>query len=371
MAVYRITNRQFEPLAETSFESEQLYERYDLQRMLRDRPDLLEEGLFVVAEEYGDWEESNRRIDLLALDGEGRLVVVELKRSDQDSLMDLQAIRYAAMVANMTLDQAIDAHREYLRERGMDGDADDLIRTRLGQVEAETSISTANPRIILVSANFSKELTTSVLWLNQRDMHITCIRLQPYRSGNELYLEVSQVIPMPAAEDYMVRLRNREREAEGQSSYQPETHEGAEEFQEAIKTARADQRERLERLSGLAVELESQGLARILTRKGSVNTVLRVELPDMGRGLFYVYKNKAGYGYLRFGGSLFDSHAPTSKKRIEEIISPATIGPSSTYWELPEGFLEALRGAYQEATSGLVAGQAKASGQSATSSSSN
>ena len=76
MAVYRRTNREFEPLAETSFEVENLYERYDLQRMLRDRPDLLEEGLFVIAEEYGDWEESNRRIDLLALDGQGRLVIV-------------------------------------------------------------------------------------------------------------------------------------------------------------------------------------------------------------------------------------------------------------------------------------------------------
>ena len=150
MAVYRITNRQFEPLAETSFETEKLYERDDLQRMLRDRADLLEEGLFVVAEEYGDWEESNRRTDLLALDGEGRLVVVELKRSDQDSLMDLQAIRYAAMVANMTLDQAIDAHRGYLRERGMDGDADILIREHLGPDEAGSRISTANPRIILV-----------------------------------------------------------------------------------------------------------------------------------------------------------------------------------------------------------------------------
>ena len=62
-------DRQFEPLAETSFEIENLYERYDLQRMLRDRPNLLEEGLFVIAEEFGDWEESNGRIDLLALDG--------------------------------------------------------------------------------------------------------------------------------------------------------------------------------------------------------------------------------------------------------------------------------------------------------------
>ena len=322
--------------------------------MLRDRPDLLEEGLFVVAEEYGDWEESNRRIDLLALDGKGRLVVVELKRSDQDSLMDLQAIRYAAMVANMTLDQAIDAHRWYLKERRMGGDADAFIRAHLEPDEAGTRISTANPRIILVSANFSRELTTSVLWLNQRDMDITCIKLQPYRSENELFLEVSQVIPVPEAADYMVRLRNREREAEGSS--QPVTSEGAEEFQEAIKTARTDQTERLERLCGLAVELESLGLARISTRVGSVNTVLRVELPDTSRGLIYVIKNKAGYGYLQFGGSLFDSRAPISKKRIEEIIGPTTIGARSTYWELPEGFLEALRGAYREATGGLAEG---------------
>ena len=97
-------NNELEPLAETSLETENLYERCDLQRMLGDRPDLLEEGRFIVAEEFGDWEESNRRIDLLGLDGEGRLVVVELKDSDQDSLMDLQAIRYAAMVASMTLD---------------------------------------------------------------------------------------------------------------------------------------------------------------------------------------------------------------------------------------------------------------------------
>ena len=349
MAVYRITNNEIEPLAETSFETEKLYERYDLQRMLRDRPDLLEEGLFIVAEEYGDWEESNRRIDLLGLDREGRLVVIELKRSDQDSLMDLQAIRYAAMVANMTLDQAIDAHREYLMLRGRDGDADVLIRAHLGSDDAGTRIGTANPRIILVSANFSKELTTSVLWLNQRDIDITCIKLQPYRSGNELFLEASQVIPMPAAADYMVRLRNREREAEGRGFYQPVTSQGAEEFREAIKTARADQRERLESLCELAVELEKEGLARLFTREGSVNTVLRVELLDTSRGLIYVYKNKAGYGYLQFGGSLFDSRAPVSKKRIEEIIHPTTIGAVSTYWELPDGFLEALAGAYREA----------------------
>ena len=109
MPLYRMTNEEFEELEETSFGAESIYERYDLQRMLRDQADVLEEGLFILSEEYGDWVESSRRIDLLGLDANGRLVVVELKRENQDSLMNPQAVRYAAIVANMTSEQSIGA----------------------------------------------------------------------------------------------------------------------------------------------------------------------------------------------------------------------------------------------------------------------
>ena len=180
MPLYRMTDEEFEELEETSFGAEGIYERYDLQRMLRDQADVLEEGLFILSEEYGDWVESSRRIDLLGLDANGSLVVVELKREDQDSLMDLQAVRYAAMVANMTSEQAIGAHQSYLQARGIEGDAESRFRDHLKSYEEEVSISTHNPRIILASANFSTELTTSVLWLNQVGLDITCVKLQPY-----------------------------------------------------------------------------------------------------------------------------------------------------------------------------------------------
>ena len=36
MPLYRITDEEFEELEETSFGAEGIYERYDLQRMLRD-----------------------------------------------------------------------------------------------------------------------------------------------------------------------------------------------------------------------------------------------------------------------------------------------------------------------------------------------
>ena len=183
MAIYRITDgEELEQIPETSFEAEGIRERNDLQRMLSVQPDVLEVGLFILADEYGDWAEANRRIDLLALDDEGRLVVVELKRSDRDdSHMDLQAVRYAALVANMTVEQAIDAHRMYLGRWNIKGDAESRVLDHLGGDDEDALISSENPRIILASANFSKELTTSVLWLNQVGLDVTCVQLQPHK----------------------------------------------------------------------------------------------------------------------------------------------------------------------------------------------
>jgi hypothetical protein len=159
----------------------------NLQRLLRDKPDVLEEGLFIVAEEFSNWQDSSRSIDLLALDAEGNLVVIELKRTQTGDHSELQAIRYAAMVANMTLAQIVDAHRDYLARRDGEEDARVQVLNHLGVVdEAEAEIHTDRPRIILASAGFSTELTTSVLWLRDRGMDISCVKLQLYSNGDEL-----------------------------------------------------------------------------------------------------------------------------------------------------------------------------------------
>ena len=277
MPLYRMTDEEFEELEETSFGAEGIYERYDLQRMLRDQADVLEEGLFILSEEYGDWVESSRRIDLLGLDAKGRLVVVELKREDQDSLMDLQAVRYAAMVANMTSEQALIAHQSYLQARGIEGDAESRIRDHLKSYEEEVSISTHNPRIILASANFSTELTTSVLWLNQVGLDITCVRLQPYNMDGSIFVERTQILPMPESADYMVRLRDRERETESQRRVHISA--GGDDFAESLNGARAEFVDKLQRLYQFALSLEEEGIASLSTSIGSNRAFLSPNPP--------------------------------------------------------------------------------------------
>ena len=49
-----------------------------------------------------------------------------------------------------------------------------------------------------------------VNWLYQVGLDITCVRLQPYNVDGSVFVERTQILPMPESADYMVRLRDRE-----------------------------------------------------------------------------------------------------------------------------------------------------------------
>jgi RecB family endonuclease NucS len=83
MAIYEISQHRFEKIPETDFQSEGIKERSDLQRLLRNQVEVLAPNTLVISEEFGDWEDSRRRIDLLGLDKQANLVVIELKRTEQ------------------------------------------------------------------------------------------------------------------------------------------------------------------------------------------------------------------------------------------------------------------------------------------------
>ncbi len=132
MPIFRWSQDSAEELRPTSFAKLGLSERGDLQRILRDHIELIAADVLIISEEFGDWDQGQRRIDLLGIDRDARIVVIELKRTQDGGHMELQAIRYAAMVANMTFSQASDAFKAYLTKRGIDEDADCKLRKHLG-----------------------------------------------------------------------------------------------------------------------------------------------------------------------------------------------------------------------------------------------
>lgn len=209
MAIYEIASDRIIPFEETSFETAGLRERDDLQRLLKAQIETVCTDLLVLSEAFRQWEDSRREIDLLGIDQDANLVVIELKRTKDAGHAELQAIRYAAMVSAMTYQEAVDVYAEHLRRNGMAEDASTSLLGFLGWDEPDEDSFAQNVRIVLVAADFSKELTTSVMWLNERDLDIRCVRMRPYRDGERTLVDVQQVIPLPEAQDYIVRIREK------------------------------------------------------------------------------------------------------------------------------------------------------------------
>lgn len=216
MPIYRINDNQIVPIDRTTFEQQGLRERQDLQSMLKTQIEVVAPDTLVVAEEFGDWEDSRRRIDLLGINKNANLVVIELKRTEIGGHMELQALRYAAMISTLTFDKLVPIYTRYLSENNIQLDATESLLEFLDWPEPDDEQFAQEVKIVLAAAEFSKELTTSVMWLNDFGLDIHCVRMHPYNSNGETLLDVQTVIPIPEVADYQVRIREKkqkEREA--------------------------------------------------------------------------------------------------------------------------------------------------------------
>lgn len=209
MAIYKIENDKIVPLQRTTFASEGIREENHLQKFIVNSIEVIDPGLFVIATEYSDWQDSRREIDILAIDKEANLIVIELKRDEDGGHMELQAVRYAAMVSNLKFQDAVEAYRKHCNKLQISvEDHEKEILDFLGWETVEEELFNADVKIILIAANFNKEITTSVLWLNDRDLDIRCISIAPQRD-DKLYVEIIQQIPIKEAREYQVRQKEK------------------------------------------------------------------------------------------------------------------------------------------------------------------
>lgn len=212
MPIFEITQDRLLELKPTTFLQLGLSERGDLQRLLREQVGIIAPDVLVVSEEFAGWEDSKRRIDLLGIDRDANLVVIELKRTEDGGHMELQAIRYAAMVSKMTFDKVADALTAHLSAQQAPGDARQVLLDFLRWTTPDEGRFAQSVRIVLASAEFSRELTSAVLWLNEQGLDIRCVRMRPHSDGTRLFIDVQQILPLPEASEYFVNLREKEAE---------------------------------------------------------------------------------------------------------------------------------------------------------------
>ncbi len=210
-SIYLVSNdtKELGEVRAVSFADIGIKERRDLEQWVIKKPSLLGEELLIITSEYSGFDKSARRLDVLALDETGKLVVVELKLEATGSLADLQAIRYAAFCSTMTMEDVVKELATF--EKCSEEDAAAKIQEFLSEEELPELDN--QPRVMLAAGFINdQELTSSVLWLRSFGLDITCVELTPYilKDADQIVLVPNVIIPLPEARDYQVNVERKE-----------------------------------------------------------------------------------------------------------------------------------------------------------------
>ena len=220
----------------------------------------------------------------------------------------------------------------------------------LGQT-SKTSYTEA-PRIVLVSEGFSKELTTSVLWLNENWLDISCLQLQPYLNGQELLIESSQIVPVPGTEELLVQAQGKRSETREHRSAPSKRVPGGEVFEEHIQDARPEYQQELRSLYIWAVDLKDNELAALESNPGKSNTTLGVTVSGK-RSRLTIWNGRSS-PYITLDRNAFQEIAPNALSSFLPLLNPENSsqterGNVTLRSPISEEILVALTEAYREA----------------------
>ena len=198
-------NRESEKIAEVDFARLGFRERRDIQEWIASNPGILGEDLLIIGKEFSGFDRTDERLDLLAVDADGKLVVIELKRDDSGADAHWQAIKYASYLRRASVEDIIRMLADYSKLSEEDA------TNRLLQHLNDDDLNALNndQRIILASHRFAPEVTSAALWLNEKapgEDLITCVQLIPYRDvqSESLYVQAHTIIPVPGIDEYVV-----------------------------------------------------------------------------------------------------------------------------------------------------------------------
>lgn len=200
MVLWRITTDGPEKVPTTKISDENLLEQH-LEDWVAADSTLLGEPLWVIGRQVLI-PEVRDRLDLLALDTEGKAVIIELKRGQLTDPVDVQALRYASYISNWGFKDFEDLARNYLKRVG---DADFNFNAQFEAFcEANDVVDVPDlnrdQRMILVGSGVREKVVNVALWLRSHTVDVKVIEIQAFREDTTLLIQPTVIVPLPIPE---------------------------------------------------------------------------------------------------------------------------------------------------------------------------
>ncbi|HEM3673781.1 TPA: hypothetical protein U1C95_001035 [Streptococcus suis] len=222
--MYNIKGKQAARIEPVTFSELNMTEN-DIEEILRYSIDMIcdeEESMLIVGRQVRN--EKNGRSDLTAVDNNGNIVLIEIKRDRKDiehrkEAFEFQAIRYAASYA--TIDKTDDlvkkVYAPYIEKYRSEFELGELTSFELGirklneflQVNDAQKNFNEKQRIILVASDFDEQTLSAVAWLNSNNVDMSCYRLIPYKLNEDIFFYVEKLLPVTNYDDYYVNLMDK------------------------------------------------------------------------------------------------------------------------------------------------------------------
>lgn len=195
----------------TTFKAKNYKERFDLQEWIVKTPDFFGENLLIIQKEFDKFDDTKERLDVLALDKNGTLVIIENKIDNDAKDTVWQALKYASYCSTLKPADIVSIFNDYLKRYNIPGTAEDKLKEFYGDNEDDylANLNTKQVRIILVAPIFRKEVTSTVLWLLDK-IDIKCFQVSLYKLNGKILVDVDQIIPLQDESDYQIRLARKQ-----------------------------------------------------------------------------------------------------------------------------------------------------------------
>ena len=163
-------------------------ERGHLQEWIAKMPESLGEELLIIQKEFDGFDETKERLDLLALDKHGDLVIIENKLDDSGRDVVWQALKYASYCSSLSKSQIAEIYQVYLDRAPEKEDAKERIVEFMGASDFDEVLINegVGQRLVFVAANFRREVTSTVMWLLENQIRVQCFKATPLQQNSAL-----------------------------------------------------------------------------------------------------------------------------------------------------------------------------------------
>ncbi len=210
-------NNRINKISSCTFHQLGFSERNHLQEWIAQNPKCLCTGdnddLLIIQKEFDGFNDTNERLDLLAIDKKGALVIIENKLDDTGKNVNWQALKYVSYCSTLTTDQIKDIFQSYLDKYENGKNAEEIIVDFFdGKPFEEIKLNELDQRMILVAGKFRKEVTSTAMWMLEHNLKIQCFKATPYKYNNDIFLDIEQIIPVKETEEYIIKMADRNRD---------------------------------------------------------------------------------------------------------------------------------------------------------------